>query len=39
MVADYTGLGQIPTSSLTKDRVHVTRLNALKFLHWGLQEE
>ena len=31
----YTSLGWRPTSSLREDRVHVRRLNALKFLQWG----
>ena len=30
----YTSLGRSPTSSLRDDRVHVPRLNALKFLQW-----
>ena len=34
----YTGLGQSPMSSLRDDRVRVPRLNALKFLQWGVQE-
>jgi hypothetical protein len=30
----YTGSGRSPTSSLRDDRVHVPRLNTLKFLQW-----
>jgi hypothetical protein len=34
----YTSLGQSPTSCLREDRVHVPRLNALKFLQCGCKK-
>ena len=36
---NYTGFGRSPTSSLIEETILVPRLNALKFLQWGMEEE